>query len=313
MIDLYLLFLAKCLTFLMLSLTLFSNKKKTDDQPKIEFINESLNKLKKTTYKKLKSLPHFKQLGKELNRNKKSVNQYDQHLFVLDFEGDIKATGVTALRAEIDLILASAKSDDLVLLRLKSGGGTVTGYGLVASQIKRLRAEGLHLTIAIDEIAASGGYLVASLANEIIAAPFACIGSIGVVYEAPNLNQFLEDKGIAYTQVTAGKYKRTLSLLGKNTPEGEKKVKEDIEMTHELFQQYITQYRELNLDEVATGETWPASIAHQKGLVDQICTSDDFINKHLSSHAILKIKTAKTTGFAKLLKSKASQLLQMIG
>ena len=313
MFDLYLLFLAKSTTILLIGLSLLSGKKKQSQEPKIEFLNESLLTLKKNTQKQLKSLPHFKGLKKKLKLEHKQMNQHDKHLFVLDFEGDIKATGVAKLRKEIDLILSIASKSDQVLVRLKSGGGTVTGYGLVASQLKRIREANLHLVVSIDEIAASGGYLVASLAHEIIAAPFACIGSIGVVYELPNFHQFLSDRGIAYKQVTAGKYKRTLSMLGENTPDGESKVKEDLEMTHDLFQKYITQYRKLDLDEVATGETWPASVAHQKGLVDKITTSDQFIEEHLSSYAVLSIKTNGPSGLAKLLKGKAMQLIQMVG
>ena len=184
MIDLYVLFLAKCLTLLFISLGLFSGKKKPSYDPKVEILNQSFHKLQKKTLKTLKSLPHFKQLKRTLSKS--STTKYKQHMFVLDFEGDIKATGVKRLRREIDLVLSLAADGDHVLIRLNSRGGTVTGYGLVASQIKRIREANIPLTIAIDEIAASGGYLVASLANEIISAPFACIGSIGVAYEIPN-------------------------------------------------------------------------------------------------------------------------------
>ncbi len=260
----------------------------------------------------MKALPHFKEMKKKLKKENKQHNKYDRHLFVIDFEGDIKATGVKKLRVEIDLVLSIASPNDHILIRLNSRGGTVTGYGLVASQVQRIRQANIPLTISIDEIAASGGYLVASLANEIISAPFACIGSIGVVYEIPNLHQFLANRGIEYKQITAGKYKRTLSVFGKHTQEGENKVKEDAETTHALFKQFISQYRQLDLDDVATGETWPASIAHQKGLVDRLYTSDEFIQDHLDTHAVLVLKTPETQSLLKALRGKAMSLLHYV-
>lgn len=312
MIEQYGLFLAKGLTAMLMGLGLMGGKKKSNKSPEIEFYNETFYKLQQDTLGKLK-LPTFKQLRKQLKKRKKQIGDFEKHLFVIDFKGDLKATGVTRLRKEIDLILSIAQPNDQILLRLNSPGGTVTGYGLVSSQIQRIRDANIPLTIAIDQVAASGGYMIASLANEIISAPYACIGSIGVVYEAPNFNEFLAKKGINYNQVTAGKYKRTMSMLGENTPEGESKMKEDLEMTHDLFQNHVTQYRDLDLDKVATGETWPAIVAHKKGLVDRIYTSDAFIQDHLETHAILIVKTKEEKSLLKAFKQKSHALLQHVG
>ena len=312
-LDQYILFISKALTFVfILVLILSSRKEKTTPGPSIEHYNKSQFSMLRDACKSLSHLPHFKSVKKSLKKDAKAFNKANKNLYVIDFDGDMKATQVESLRNEINLILALAGEQDQVLLRLNSPGGTVTGYGLAASQVHRIRQAGLTLTISIDQMAASGGYMIASLAHEIIAAPFACIGSIGVAYELPNFNEFLAKRGIDYKQVTAGKYKRTLSLLGKNTKEGEAKVQEDINATHQLFTAHVSQYRELDLDDVATGETWPALLAHEKGLVDKIYTSDEFINDHLSSHAILIIKTKATTGLMKLLKKKATALIQSI-
>lgn len=312
--DYYLLFAAKILSAIAIIGLVFSSKKNTKpNAPEIEYYNLSHLKLCMDTAKSLNKLSWFKPLQKQLKKELKSLKKADQHIFVLDFHGDMKATQVSTLRKEIDLILSIANPQDQVLLRLNSPGGTVTGYGLAASQVHRIRQAGLSLTIAIDEVAASGGYMIASLAHQIIAAPFACIGSIGVVYELPNFNAFLAKRGIEYNQVTAGKYKRTLSLLGKNTKEGETKVKEDIEMTHELFKAHVSQYRELDLEQIATGETWPAMIAHEKGLVDKIYTSDEYISDHLNTHAILLVKTTTNKGLLTLLKAKTMNMLHSFG
>ncbi|MCP8352585.1 protease SohB [Candidatus Synchoanobacter obligatus] len=315
LLDQYLLFLAKGLTVLFFILLIIkaSTKKARSHKPSITHYNKEALEDQASTCKELKSFKHFKSVLKKIKKSTKALSKPSEHLFVLDFDGDIKASQVSVLRQEINLILSIANENDQVLIRLNSRGGTVTGYGLAASQIHRIRKAGLHLTIAIDEMAASGGYLIASLANQIIAAPFACIGSIGVAYELPNIYQLLAKHGIEYKQITAGKYKRTLSVFGEPTEEGENKVKEDAELTHKLFKEHITQYRDLNLDEVATGETWPATVAHEKGLVDQLYTSDEYIQDHLTSHAIFIISTPTEESLLKTLKAKAIQALQALG
>lgn len=312
--DQYFLFLAKTstmtLALIAIILSIAHTKGRESLQPEISILNKKRLKEYQNTCQQLKQFSHFNHKRKSLKKNEKKLKTFTEHLFIIDFKGDIHASGVTALRREIDLILELAQENDKVLLRIESRGGTVIGYGLVASQVHRLRQANLHLTIAIDQIAASGGYLVASLANEIIAAPFACIGSIGVAYEIPNIHNLLNSYGIEYKQVTAGQYKRTLSVFGKNTKDGEAKVQSDVEMTHELFKNYISQYRDLDIETVATGETWPAMVAHEKGLVDRLISSDEFIQAHLEDKLILQLKTPTKNSLTNLMKQKAVSLLQ---
>ncbi|MBY7856460.1 protease SohB [Vibrio fluvialis] len=230
----------------------------------------------------------------------------DPHLFVLDFHGSIDAKEVTSLREEVTAILAVAQQGDEVLLRLETGGGMVHGYGLASSQLDRLKAAGLPLTIAVDKVAASGGYMMACIADKIVSAPFAIVGSIGVVAQLPNFNKLLKKHDIEFEQLTAGEYKRTLTMFGENTDKAREKFKEELEETHVLFKDFIREHRpDLDLEKVATGEHWFGTQAKALGLVDEIKTSDDLIvdackNKTvLALHYVQKKKlTAKLAGVA---------------
>ncbi|AXF75766.1 protease SohB [Erwinia tracheiphila] len=228
-----------------------------------------------------------KQLAKQgLNQsNKKSC------LYVIDFRGSMDAHEVSSLREEVSAILSVAKPGEEVLLRLESPGGVVHGYGLASSQLQRLRDRGIRLTVAVDKVAASGGYMMACVADRIISAPFAIIGSIGVVAQIPNFNRLLKKNEIDLELHTAGEYKRTLTLFGENTPEGREKFREDLNETHLLFKQFVHQMRPtLDIDNVATGEHWFGTQALEKGLVDAIGTSDDLIIEQIESHEVIAVR-----------------------
>lgn len=199
-------------------------------------------------------------------------------VYVLDFKGSMDAHEVSSLREEVTAVLAVAKPQDQVVLRLESPGGVVHGYGLASSQLQRLRDNHIPLTIAVDKVAASGGYMMACVADKIVAAPFAILGSIGVVAQIPNFNRFLKNKEIDIELHTAGQYKRTLTLLGENTEEGRQKFREDLDETHHLFKDFVKRMRpSLDIDKVATGEHWYGIQAQEKGLVDEVGTSDDLL------------------------------------
>jgi serine protease SohB len=220
-------------------------------------------------------------------------------LFVIDFNGDIKASGVNSLREEITAIIAIAGKQDEVLLRLESPGGMVHSYGLAASQLKRLRDKNIVLTIVVDKVAASGGYMMACVANKIVAAPFAIIGSIGVIAQIPNFNKLMRKMDIDYEQHTAGKYKRTLTLFGENTDQDREKFQEELEDTHQLFKSFISDNRpQLDVESVATGEHWYGTRAVDKGLIDEISTSDDLIVKAVKDREVFEVsyEIPKTLG-----------------
>lgn len=219
-----------------------------------------------------------KKKKKQKKKSKKKNTETKNRLFVINFIGDIKASAVNSLREEVTAILLTAKPNDEVLLRLESPGGLVNAYGLAASQLTRLKAQNIRLTIAVDKVAASGGYMMACIADKIIAAPFSVIGSIGVIAQLPNFHKLLQKKHIDFEQHTAGQFKRTLTMFGKNTSKGREKFIEEIEDCHELFKTFINEHRpRVNLDKVATGEHWFASRAKDLDLVDELQTSDDYL------------------------------------
>lgn len=233
----------------------------------------------------------------EADKKRLDAGTQKRRLWVLDFNGDTQASHVDSLRNEITAILdlvAAHKSalTDEVLLRLESPGGTVTGYGLAASQLARLRKAGIKLTVAIDEVAASGGYMMAVVANHIIANPFAVIGSIGVIGSLPNVNRLLKRFDVDYLEVTAGTHKRPVSMLGPLTEQGLKKFSEQIQDTHVLFRDHIAQYRPLlEIDKVATGDIWHGTDGLKMGLIDELGTSDEFIDRarHLEDRDVIHL------------------------
>jgi len=199
-------------------------------------------------------------------------------LFVLDFKGDLRASAAASLREEVSAVLRVAKPGEQVLVRLENSGGTVHEHGFAASQLTRLKQHGLKLIVAVDKVAASGGYLMACVADRLIAAPFAIVGSIGVLAQLPNFHRLLEEKGVDFEQITAGRYKRTLTMFGENTDEGRAKLKEQVEEIHELFKAQIREHRpQVDVEQIATGEHWYGVRALELKLVDELRTSDDFL------------------------------------
>jgi len=212
-------------------------------------------------------------------------------VYVLDFKGSMDAHEVSSLREEVTAVLAVAKPQDQVVVRLESPGGVVHGYGLAASQLQRLCEKQIPLTIAVDKVAASGGYMMACVADKIVAAPFSIIGSIGVVAQIPNFNRFLKSKEIDIELHTAGQYKRTLTLLGENTEEGRQKFREDLNETHHLFKDFVHQMRPaLDIEQVATGEHWYGTQAQEKGLVDEVGTSDDLLLNLMEGRELIGVR-----------------------
>lgn len=248
-------------------------------------------------------------------KKKKPLEEKAQksNLYVINFEGDLAAAGVKNLREEVSALLQIAKEGDEVLIKLKSPGGIVNGYGLAASQLVRIRDRGLHLTVAVDEVAASGGYLMACVANHIIAAPFAIVGSVGVVAQLPNFHKLLEKFNIDYEQFTAGDYKRTITMFGENTDEGREKFKSELEEVHSVFKEFVHRYRpEMDIDAIATGEHWLAVRAKELGLVDELKTSDSYLLEALEKRGAYSIqyieKKSVRKGISRFLTKLANRL-----
>lgn len=220
-----------------------------------------------------------------------------KRIFVLDFDGDIRAHAVENLREEISAILTVAKPSDEIFLRLESPGGVVHGYGLAASQIQRIKDANIPLIASVDKVAASGGYMMACVADKIVAAPFSIIGSIGVVAQLPNFHRLLKKHDIDFEQHTAGDYKRTVTMFGENTDDDRAKFKQELEDTHGLFKDFVAEHRPaLDIDKVATGEHWHGTQALDLGLVDELRTSDDYLLAAHREHELYHVKfVAKKT------------------
>lgn len=217
---------------------------------------------------------------KALKKNKKNNTTVPKKpkIYVVNFDGDVKASAVEQLRHEISAILTVATKDDEVVVNVESPGGMVHTYGLAASQLKRLRTAEIPLTICVDKVAASGGYLMACVANKIVAAPFAIVGSIGVLAQIPNFNRVLKKHDVDYEIMTAGEHKASITMFGEITEKGKNKLKEELEDTHVLFKEFITEHRpQVPINEVATGEIWYGQRAIDHKLVDEILTSDDYL------------------------------------
>lgn len=234
--------------------------------------------LKRASLPRKEFMRALKRDRKARRRRKKDEIAGRRRIFVIDFHGDIKATEVASLREIVTAILLEAGEGDEVLVRLENAGGMVTEHGLAASQLARIRQREMILTVSVDKVAASGGYLMACVGKRIIAAPFAVIGSIGVVAQLPNFHRLLERGGVDFELHTAGEYKRTLTLFGENSEAGREKLREQLEETHTLFKDFIQEYRpDVDLGRVATGEYWHGTRALDLGLVDEVKASDDYL------------------------------------
>ena len=230
--------------------------------------------------RKAQAKKQAKKEGRRLARGRLPGGGEDgrRRVFVLDFKGDLRATGVDALRREVTLVLAVATERDEVVVRIENPGGAAHGHGLGASQLARVRARGIPLTVTVDRVAASGGYMMACVANRILAAPFAIVGSIGVFAAVPNLHRLLEARGIDVEEFQAGEFKRTVTMLGKNTDAGRAKLQDQIDNVHKLFREFVAEYRpDLDVERVATGEFWHGRDALALDLVDELRTSDDYL------------------------------------
>ncbi|PPI82876.1 protease SohB [Marinobacter maroccanus] len=298
----YGLFLAKIVTFVVAALVVISvimsaaQKDRGDNEGegelKIRKLNEKYEKLRETIQSRLMSDQQRKAFQKARKKEQKAekkaakakkdnAGQDDSRgrVYVLDFDGDIKASDTDPLRRAITAVLSTADPEkDEVVIRLESGGGLVHSYGLAAAQLDRIRSKGVRLTACVDKVAASGGYMMACVADRIVASPFAILGSIGVVAQLPNFHRFLKKNDVDFEVLTAGEHKRTMTIFGENTDKGRQKFLEDLEDTHGLFKEYVSERRpDLDIAAVANGDIWFGKRALEVKLIDEIKTSDEYL------------------------------------
>jgi serine protease SohB len=287
----YGLFLAKAITLVVavgavtLLIVGLSHRGRTPGQLTVEKLNDRYRGLADALRHAILSKGDWKKTHKKKKKEQKArekavskESSYRKRVFVLDFKGDLRATAVASLREEVSAVVGVATPEDEVVLRIENFGGAVHEHGLAASQVARIRERGIPLTAIVDKGAASGGYMMACIANRIIAAPFAVIGSIGVLAQLPNFNRALAERGIDFEQISAGRYKRTITMFGRNTEEDRAKLKEELEEVHVLFKRMVAQNRpQLDIEQIATGEHWYGTRALELNLVDEIGSSDDYL------------------------------------
>lgn len=288
----YALFLAKAATIVVavgLTVALIvasARRERMPEKLEVKHLNKKYESMANTLRRETLSKKAFKAQMKqekarkkaEIKREKAADDGARPRVFVLDFHGDIKATAVNSLREEITAVLLLARPDDEVALRLENAGGLVHEHGLAASQLMRIKEKKIPLTIIVDKVAASGGYMMACVADRILAAPFAVVGSIGVLAQLPNFHRLLDKHGIDVEQFMAGEFKRTVTLFGRNSDEGRAKLKEELEDTHLLFKDFVTTHRPvIEIEHVATGEHWYGTRALELKLVDGLVTSDEYL------------------------------------
>jgi serine protease SohB len=269
-----------------------AGRKATQDHLEVENLNKKFRKtaaaLRSAVLKKDERKKQAKAEKKQQKAAEKSASR--PRSFVIDFKGDLKATAVSTLREEVSAVLDVAMPEDEVIVRLENHGGIVHEHGLAASQLTRIRERDIALVVCVDKVAASGGYLMACVASKIYAAPFAILGSIGVLAQIPNFNRLLDSHGVDFEQITAGEYKRTVTMFGKNTDADRAKLREELEDVHSLFKAAVSRYRaELDLDAVATGEHWYGTRALELGLADELLTSDELLQQRAAERDLYHV------------------------
>jgi serine protease SohB len=327
-IEHYGLFLAEVTTIVVAILILLSgmvailgkNKFKPKEKMEIIKLNEKYDDLKnalnsetldKTELKDL--LKKEKQQEKDERKLRKEEKTSKPRIFVLEFDGDIKASESVNLREEVTAILTVATPKDEVLIKIESAGGLVHSYGLAASQLQRIRDRKIPLVAAVDKVAASGGYMMACVADRIIAAPFAILGSIGVLAQIPNFHRLLKKYDIDYEQFMSGEFKRTVTMFGENSDKAKRKFQEEIEEAHELFKKFINTYRPIvDINKMATGEHWFGTRAKELNLVDELLTSDDYLLNASKRANLYKISYVIKQSLADKIAAKTSQAVTKI-
>jgi serine protease SohB len=305
---------AGALVFVIAAAAAASRRASSHEGLEIESLNKKFRSRAQTLQKAVLAKGRWKALAKADKARDKAASKSRSgrpRTFVIDFKGDLKASAVQSLREEVSAILEVAGEDDQVVVRLENYGGVVHEHGLGASQLARIRDRNIPLTVTVDKVAASGGYLMACVANRIVAAPFAILGSIGVIAQLPNFNRMLDSHGIDFEQITAGEYKRNVTMFGKNTDADRAKLKEQLEDVHTLFKAAVNTYRpDLDLGKVATGEHWYGSRALELGLADELKTSDALLAELIADRDLYSVSYKIKKPFQKRLLGNVDDVLE---
>lgn len=295
----YGMFLAKAVTViitiaLIVGIAASAGVKEKQSKPKIEHLNKSLDEMKEYFESEVLSKKELKAIKKLAKSSKGKSKEASKKVYVLDFNGDIKASQANHIKNEITAILGMSPKPDEVVVKLESGGGMVHQYGFASSQLERITSQKIPLTVCVDRVAASGGYMMAAVADKIVAAPFAIVGSIGVIAQVPNFNKVLKKNDIDFEVHTAGEYKRTLTMFGENTDKARDKFREDLAEVHVMFKDFIENHRPtVDVSKVANGDIWYGQKAIELNLVDELQTSDEYLQTKASEADVYLITQEK--------------------
>ena len=296
-----------------------SRRARPSERLEVKHLNQKYEAMAQVLKRSILPRKAYKKDAKAEKARKKSEAKQEKkgaarkRIYVIHFRGDIKATAVSSLREEITAVLTMATPDDEVLVCLENAGGLVHEHGLAASQLLRIKEKQIPLTVAVDKVAASGGYLMACVANRIIAAPFAVVGSIGVLAQLPNFHRLLDRHGIDFEQIKAGEFKRTVTVFGKNTEKERAKLKEEIEDTHSLFKNFVSVHRpSLEMARVSTGEHWYGTRALELKLVDGLKTSDDYLLEASKSADLYEVSYVARKGVSERVLSAMQAVLDSV-
>ena len=236
------------------------------------------------------------------------------NLYYLEFEGDIQASEAAKLKQEILVCLQVAKPTDVFLILVESSGGSVSNYGDLYSVMEMIKKRGHTLWVAIDRVAASGGYLISLPADKIFATPFALIGSIGVLSEVPNFGGLLDKYGVKMEEYTAGERKMNISMFRENGEEQKEHHRKKLGKIHELFKAQLVKYRGgliekkgVDIGELMEGDFWMGENAFELGLVDELKSSVEILLDEKDHFNILKVNyhnEPKMAGIMGMLKPK---------
>ncbi len=296
----YGLFLAKSVTFIVvvavvIGLIASAGQKTKPKKINIEHLNDRYAELKKHLQEAVLTKKELKKRAKQAKADtKKDADLVKEKVYVLNFNGDIKAAQSEQMKDEISALLSLDDSIAEIVVKVESGGGMVHQYGFAASQLERIKQKGIPLTVCVDKVAASGGYMMAVVADKIIAAPFAVLGSIGVIAQLPNFNRLLKKNDIDFEVHTAGEYKRTLTVFGENTDKAREKFREDLADVHVLFKDFVGERRtSVDVDKVANGDVWYGQKALEVNLVDEIKTSDEYLQERCNTADVYLLSSEK--------------------
>ncbi|MEH6344496.1 MAG: protease SohB [Bermanella sp.] len=305
----YGLFLAKSVTFLVVvalivGLIASAGQKSKPSKIKITHLNKKYDALKKHLQEAVMDKKQLKQVSKDEKKARKDASSSEslEKVYVINFNGDIKASQSEQMKDEITALLSLGDGIDEIVVNVESGGGMVHQYGFAASQLERIKKTGIPLTVCVDKVAASGGYMMAVVADKIVAAPFAILGSIGVIAQLPNFNRLLKKNDIDFEVHTAGEYKRTLTVFGENTDKAREKFREDLADVHVMFKQFVGERRPVvDVEKVANGDVWYGQKALEVNLVDELKTSDEYLQLRCNSADVYVLSSEKKkTVFEKL-------------